>query len=398
MKKKPFFLTIFICIIISFIFIGICISHNHFNHQGNVYSLKDNWYYSINGKIPVSLSLPTHIDHYFKKGDVVDLYTHLPLTSIDKPYLYTSLYLQYVEIYLDGKMIYQYGSPVKENETVVVGSGYICIPLPENYTNSNLHIRYIHTFNHITNYLFPITLRAQDLKSTLIYEKAETLYANSCFFICGLLCIGIGIYWLVKRQPFLSMFLIGLFGLNASVWFLCNTKCIQLFTSDLVFVHNLEYFCFYLLCIPLWLFFYINVSTPFLKKYCLTVLIPFITFFIGASILNFCNVVNYFQLLTFYHILLITSILLLILLICFFLYQHHPLGRGLLIGILALTISGVLELIKFYSTNIPIRSFFNYGIIIFFISISVSLVNLQQKPSKTIQPVFPNQIPDIFKS
>ena len=334
-----------------------------------VIPLTDHWDYSLNKKASVPLSIPTHLDRYFKQGDTIDLYTTLPLTPLNKPYLHTKFYLLNVNIFLDNELIYTYEGDLNYYGEVESGSGLVAIPLPENYAHKTLHIQYEPRFNYITNYIFPISLQDKNLTEAILENNIETLYLNAWFLFAGLLCIGFSIYLYIHTQPCVSFFFLGLFAIVTAIWFLCNTKCLQLITQNLALIHHLEYLCFYAISIPLWLFFYGLVKEKTLKRYCLIGLVPSILFFVAAVILHTIKLADFFELLSFYHILIGINFLFLTLLIVLLTYKKHPLSQGLLIGILCLILSGALEILKFYTTNIKVASFINYGLILFFLNL-----------------------------
>lgn len=339
----------------------------------NKVPLNYNWYYSLNGKSPVSLCIPTHVDSYYHKGDIVDLYTTLPNTSIKQPYLRTKIFLQNVKIFLDDTLIYSYTGDLNVFGDVEVGSGILAIPLPEDYAHKTVHIQYIHNFDHITNYIFPIHLTEKNLTETLLFDSAETFYLNGCFLLIGVVCIIFSYYQKYNKQPCLNFLFLGVFAIIYSMWSLCNSKMLQLVTRNLVTIHHLEYVCFYLALIPLWLFFYTIVTKRIAKIYCLIGALPSTIFFFIAIILHYITHINFFELLPFYHLLLMINLLLIILLISILIYKKHPLSQGLLVGILCLALSCILEILKFYTTNIKIDSFVNYGIILFFLNLIYAL-------------------------
>lgn len=345
----------------------------HSVKKENRVPLTYNWYYSLNGKSPVSLCLPTHVDRYYQKGDTVDLYTTLPNTSIKQPYLRTKVFLQNVTISLDDTVIYSYKGDLNRAGNIEVGSGILVIPLPKDYAYKTLHIQYVHNFDHITNYIFPIHLTEKNLTETLLFDSAETFYLNSCFLLIGLMCILFSGYHRYTKRPYLNFLFLGLFAITYSMWSLCNSKMLQLVTTNLATIHHLEYMCFYLALIPLWLFFYTIVTQRALKIYCLIGIVPSTIFFLIAATLHYIKDIDFFELLSFYHMLLMVNLLLIILLISILIYKKHPLSQGLLVGILCLALSCILEVLKFYTTNIKIASFVNYGIILFFLNLIYAL-------------------------
>ncbi len=377
---------------ISIIFLGLLfvlglISLNFFQRQAhksaNTIPLTDNWAYCLNQKASVPLCIPAHLD-YFQVGDTIDIYTTLPISSIKEPYLHTKFYLQYVKIYLDDELIYSYNGDMMLSGNYKVGSGLLVIPLPTNYANKTLHIQYIPSFNSITNYIFPISLTNHNLIETILHNNATTLYLNAWFLFAGILCIMYSIYLGYLKQSDLSFFFIGLFAIIAAIWFLCNTKCLQLITQNLAFIHQLEYLCFYFIYIPLWLFFTHIVKEHRLKRYCIICLIPSVVFFLVAIILYLLRLKDFFHLLMFYHILVIMNALLISFLSGLLIYKKHPFSRGLLIGILCLILASFLEILKFYLTNIKIASFLNYGLILFFLNVIYAAYHPFLQPTKPL--------------
>ena len=373
MKHKPHVTIICVSFLFLFGFISLSILQNQSTKHEQAVPLTYNWYYSLNGKSPVSLSIPTHVDCYYHKGDTVDLYTTLPTTSIKQPYLRTKIFLQHVKIFLDDELLYTYDGNINTSGNLEVGSGLLVFPLPKDYAYKTLHIQYIHSFDRITNYIFPITLTEKNLTETLLFDSAETIYLNSWFLLTGIVCLLVSLYLKFQKQPYLSFLFLGIFAIIYSIWLLCNTKCLQLFTQNLAFIHHLEYLCFYAIAIPLWLFFYQIVSKHSLKLYCFISTLPAIVFYIIAIILQYMDKANFFELLPAYHLLLGGNLLLMIIFISLLIYKKHPLSQGLLVGILCLILSGILEIVKFYATNIKVTSFINYGIILFFFNLIYAL-------------------------
>lgn len=378
MKQRSY--TLIICCSILFIcgFISLGFLQYQSSKKEIVVPLTYNWSYSLNGKSSVSLCLPTHVSSYFHKGDVVDLYTTLPGTRIPTPHLRTKIFLQNVKIFLDNQLIYAYDGDTNSEGDKEVGSGILVLPLPGDYAYKTLHIQYVHNFNHITNYIFPIILTEKNLQETLLFDSAETLYLNGCFLLTGIICVLIGFGRKYKKRSWLSFLFLGLFATIYATWSLCNTKIVQLFIPNLTTIHHLEYISFYSATIPLWLFFYTIVKQRILKIYCLVGMVPSITFFTIAIALHSMRAINLFELLPIYHGLLMSNLFLMIVFILILIYKKHPLSKGLLLGMLCLGLCCLLEIVKFYAHNIKVTSFVNYGIVLFYIHLIYALCHPQK--------------------
>lgn len=381
MKHKPYTLAICLSILFLFCFISLALVQHLSTKKDNVVPLTYNWCYSLNGRPPVSLCLPTHVSSYYHKGDIIDLYTTLPNTSLRSPSLCTKIFLEDVKIFLDGKLLYTYEGDMNFQGTKEVGSGILVLPLPKDYAYKSLHIQYVHHFNHVTNYIFPITLTEKNLAQILLFESAESFYLNGCFLLIGFICVLISGYRKLKKHSWLNFLFLGLFAIIYATWSLCNSKLLQLITNNLALIHFSEYVSFYLCTIPLWLFFYTIVQERVLKRYCFISAMPSIAFFIITLALHCLTSINFFQLLSIYHLILVGNLLLIMLLMLILIYKKHSLSKGLLIGMLFLVLSCILQLIKFYTTNIKIISFVDYGIILFFFNLIYALYHpLKSEP------------------
>ena len=164
------------------------------------YPMNHSWLYSLNQKNIVPLSLPTRVEKPFKKGDVVDLYTILPNTTLASPYLHIRIFLQQVKVTLDDEVLYDYTGDLNTNGIYYAGSGFIAIPIPEDYAFKQLHIQYIYNFDNVTDYIYPISLESSTLYGNIIAIQLDIFYINFVLFLGAVGCILVGIWQIIHHH------------------------------------------------------------------------------------------------------------------------------------------------------------------------------------------------------
>lgn len=373
---KNIYITKFLSLFIILVLISLGLESYYFSKGYNTsIKLTQGWQYSLNNKASVPLTLPANVDTIFQKGDIIDLYITLPTIDLECPYITTTLYLQCLEAYLDDTLIYSYGLDLLNGPYSSIGSGIFSIPLPPNYSGKTLHLRYTSTFDHVNNFIASIYLRSETGVFAFVNNHPFTVIITFLLLLIGIMALPVGIIFTTYHPRFASIKYISYFAILCAVWMFCNNKCIQLFTSNLIFIHSLEYLTLYLLPIPIWCFIKAHVHTPKLTKIINLCLALTSLFFVITTFCHLFIIKDYFEFITIYHIMVVINIIIIICILCYHFHHTQKLyTKGLVIGLFYFFVAALCLLIEFYFNHFNFSLIFDLSLLAFVTIILLSAI------------------------
>ena len=281
-----------------------------------------------------------------KKGDSLTISYNMPKLDIDNPVLILESYHSVVNIYVDDKMIYQYGVELQQ-EDKNVGHVYLHIPILHEYEGKNFKIEYHYTEDDSLSYLYNMKICSEGSS----YLKLINKNILQILLISTTLLIGvIGLIFSVSRRrytrEYLKMSYISAFSILSAIWVMCSSKVVFLIFRNASVINMLEYYSLYSVSIPLSLYFsemnYNKVKSRTLK------ILALLQFFVVIfTVFNYHVLkINYSSFLPVFHMFLLIEFIAMLNSL-----RNMPKKRKsekiVLIGVTIMCVFGVIDLVKF---------------------------------------------------
>ncbi|MGL5977522.1 MAG: diguanylate cyclase domain-containing protein [Erysipelotrichaceae bacterium] len=198
------------------------------------------------------VELPFSVDKNLEYNAVITLtqtITSLPYKNVA---LQTMVFNRPISIYLDDSLLYQY-DPQTDGIKEAVGSSNIFVPLENARIGSVIRIEYINRVPKETARIQRINLVNATVSNAA--DTYMTIVSNMlCMFglVFGFIIMLYAAITRKRNDNALCLFLIGAFLFFSTLWISCNTKYIQAFITNILFIHKLEIISFFILPSILW--------------------------------------------------------------------------------------------------------------------------------------------------
>lgn len=226
---------------------------------GEVQQLKTGWQYSTdNGRKDIPC-LPAKInaDNANSSANGLTLYNRLPDSLPGNPVLEFVSNWTTVEIFIDNRVIYEYG--LKNNAPVgqMLGSPWNVVDLPDDAAGKEVAIRLTSPYIG-ESYNVPVISLGS--KSDVLYKF---LYSNLnivifCLVACifGLMILLLSAFFKIKKIDidFLALVFLALHLFLAVIWIITDSRVLLLVTHNYAFIYILSHISFMLMPVPLILF------------------------------------------------------------------------------------------------------------------------------------------------
>lgn len=354
-------------------------------------SLNDAWDITINDRAWHNISLDTFRFTPVSKGDTITMERTFPKdTDCTGHALVLQIKQAAVTVYLDAEQIYQYGwSRIGEGKTV--GSGYLPVDLPDDYSAKTLTLQYTVAEDKAFSRFDPIRIYEwKNIYRVILTENRVPLFLGCFLTIFGLVICCITIFALFFSGKFSRIFCVSLFSICIGLWTLCYYNVLLIFSMPLYTISLLEYLTLYLAPVPLVIYMREDVKAlnrPLIYmvyRILLIVQILATTLFLG---LHTVDLVHCAATLKYMQILILCNLIYFIIVEFMNLRTSRQLVHRLfLIGMLALSGCVGYDLVFYYFnrylgiTISSIKGIASVGLVIFIVIILVSFyIDLTQK-------------------
>lgn len=354
-------------------------------------SLNDAWDITINDRAWHNISLDTFRFTPVSKGDTITMERTFPKdTDCTGHALVLQIKQAAVTVYLDAEQIYQYGwSRIGEGKTV--GSGYLPVDLPDDYSAKTLTLQYTVAEDKAFSRFDPIRIYEwKNIYRVILTENRVPLFLGCFLTIFGLVICCITIFALFFPGKFSRIFCVSLFSICIGLWTLCYYNVLLIFSMPLYTISLLEYLTLYLAPVPLVIYMREDVKAlnrPLIYmvyRILLIVQILATTLFLG---LHTVDLVHCAATLKYMQILILCNLIYFIIVEFMNLRTSRQLVHRLfLIGMLALSGCVGYDLVFYYFnrylgiTISSIKGIASVGLVIFIVIILVSFyIDLTQK-------------------
>lgn len=227
------------------------------------------------------------IDHTVERGEVFIIQGTLPESLPDAATLSVLSYLSAVDVTVGGRACYTYGHDLYKAGDLI-GSGYHNVNLPDGSAGKPFVVEITagekNAFTSIP--VFHIS-RADRQFPDFAGKNFFNLLIGIFMIVLGMISAGISLGLVFKRRRYRRLIYIGMFVLLLGIWILCNTKTMQIFSTNLRFNTILEYASLYMAVIPIFCLirFMRNDAEPW-KKYLMDAIVVFTNVFAVCTIVG----------------------------------------------------------------------------------------------------------------
>lgn len=380
-RQKNFIrIAVELMVIVALISVGVYFAMNRSLNE--VRSFDNHWTVVQDGETIQNVTLSEYeFPHIMSSGDAILLKNIVPAGSQERFSITLLVYLSTVEVYLDNRQIYSYGSDLYQKGEMV-GSGYHFIDLPEDASGKELKIvicaREDNAFSSIPALEI---IPTQNVISSFARMHMGILFVSLFLIVLGIALMLISLAGIFINHPMKRMVWLGSFSFLIGIWSLGTSKTLQIFSMDLVLNTTLEYVSLFLAIIPLLIQMYtLRRDSELWKKVLLWIcVILSMIYVIVVSILHFTNIAHYCKTLGAFHIIMIISLIIILIAAWKPLKDLNASDRVLNIGFFTLFATGGVDLIRFFVQKYLLandqnlsNSILPYGALIFIIFLIMS--------------------------
>ncbi|WP_343249102.1 GGDEF domain-containing protein [Diplocloster hominis] len=342
--------------------------------QDSLEPLSEGWTYTADGESHTVTEFPFTLKF---EGEDITLSCVLPEELPQEGVIMYIADHQYIQVYLEDRLIYEYGIQDHTPFGHVFGSVTNLIPVPEGAQGKQLSIRVVgpggfHNYNY---HFYPVYLGT---KSAAVFHVFQQNFNSLCFCfiitLMGIAFIVTGVY--LNSKKYLSngssFFYLGVFALLAAVWILTDSNIMQLWFGSAPVIYIGSFFAFMLMAIP-FLQYIRQIFVGGKRLLNVLSLLLVLNFFLMTT-LYILGIVELFETNLLTHLLLLFSIGC-IGVLCYRerkVYHNNEI-RGLLAGLFILCAAAIFSIVKFYFSSHNNNSlYFRMGLLVFIVVLGFS--------------------------
>lgn len=327
-----------------------------------VYDIRDGWDVDYCGKQYTDISrldkrltrTPT------KKNDVLTMTRTIDIDTPERLTLrvYSRLSAVRVSVIEPGgaeKVIYFYGYDTDSLHTgEFLGSGYHFVPLPNDCYGKTLKIMEMGSEDGaLTGLPDAVITESTDAMEAFAQTRMFAAFATVFMFLAGCLIVLLSLFVAVFDRDFFRLTLLGAFSISGSLWCLCSSKSMELFSRNIQLNSYIEYISLYIMIIPmialvLTCFKYIPVwqKAVLFGTMCLAIVLVFAAFYLQKA-----RIANIDFILPIYHALLAFASLFMILVSVLYWKKSRIAERLFEAGIFVAAAAGLIYMLIYYVTD-----------------------------------------------
>ncbi|HYE83117.1 MAG TPA: ATP-binding protein [Clostridia bacterium] len=184
-------------------------------------------------------------------GDVW-LRTKLPDKAWETPSIMFTTNDQLFEVYLEDKLIYNFGDIEHHNDRIAPGSPWHVIKLPEDYQGKTIYLRMHTSFNRNLGLVRRFEIGSENEHySYMMANEIDNLLLTNLFTFLGLSLVFI---YMLRRSVNYEFPALGLFSISIGIWLLAETNFKQLFLNEPRFWLYVAFLSFYLMPVGFMIF------------------------------------------------------------------------------------------------------------------------------------------------
>jgi diguanylate cyclase (GGDEF)-like protein len=300
----------------------------------------------------------------------------LPAGNWKQPTLRFRAPQQAVELYLDGKLIYSYGSFNPDEKVRTPGSIWHLAELPADFAGKVVSFRLRTPFPQYTGYFIETDLgeRSSHLLN-IVKETSASVIFGSLFILIGL---GLILLQLAGSHEWRFLGFLGLSSIFMGGWYITESKILQLFTFTPV---SMTYAAnFFIFLMPVWLIIYIDntftVKSEVLKQLLRALCYAHALLAILAFTCDIAGLMSSLYFDKFLHIMFPITILAIACTVITSANRNKLSTLLFISGILALGITGIFDTFILFYNNFPALRLVKFSYIGMLFFLATLLINV----------------------
>ena len=292
----------------------------------------------------------------------------LPIGDWKDPCLFFNTYEQDIEVYLDNKIIYNYGDMHSNENFNRPGTPLSIISLPDNFQNKNIFIRLRSTKNIYTGLVVGLEIGSKsDIILKIFYTDFGKIIFSFLFIFIGLISILVFILRRVDQKAFLS---IGIASILVSLWIISETQIKLLFFNNPKLWFYLIHTSNYLICVG-----FISYIEQVFSRGRLKVILHWlwqfqIFFAFSALVLDLFGITSLTTFINIYFVLLVFYISISIFTVAYESSKGNYEVKIFFAGTIVLSLFAINDFLSIYYRILPWSlSLMHYGMLIFILSL-----------------------------
>lgn len=345
-----------------------------FSSEKPTLAVETGWEYSWkNSKEKGIVNLPGRVKGG-APGEVLYISNTLPAGNFEDPTLFIRTSQQYLQVYIEGRLIYSY--PQSEENLSLPGSAWHFIHLPQDYRGNKIEITLASPYSQYTGHVNSIHLGNKSSEILdIIRVYGGTLVISCITLLLGILQILLFFTFRAEKNRFKSILYLGLFSFLSGAWVAAESKIIQFIIGSPILIFYLACISLFLMPIPLMLFIK-DAFKPRKSGWLSGFVRLFAVFFVIVALLQLFDRKTFMDSVLVFHLLLGVCIIMIFYISIEEMLSGNKSIRLFSVGCIILCLCSILDIYGFYSPAFPglnAQGAVQYGILIFISLMSASM-------------------------
>lgn len=340
--------------------------------------ITDGWQYNWEGSEKSDIvNVPVHVTGGLP-NQTLHLQRMLPNTAFNNPTLFLRTSQQYVTVYLNGSLIYQYDRQTLNPHGKSPGSCYHFVSLPNYYIGGRIDIYLTSPFKQYTGTISAIQVgNMSSHLLSILKNQSFSLILSATILIGGLILVFLFATLIIMGTRLPNILFLGLFAIFSGIWMASESKVIGLFIQSPIFILNMALLSQYLMPIPI-LAFIKRTYLPRKHRWLTRFEWIFTGFFMLASLLKALNFIDLIEILSVFHGLVAICVIFVLVISIMEIIHGKKNIRIFFAGCMVLALFSGCDMIIFHFSDIPwvnAHNLFQVGMLIFFLIAVASLAH-----------------------
>lgn len=336
--------------------------------------LTEGWYWEKADGTKSPVTLPTQVPA--TAGEQVTITCTLPQTLPQGATLLIRSSLASLQVEVDGVSIWERAVDLPDLPGVTVGSSWSTVRLPAESGGKTLTLRSASPYEDNAGVLNPVLCGPKaSLVFYLFHTYGPLLLCTLMVFVTGVVMTVLAFAFRGRSVLESELFYLGLFSILVSLWFLGESKMLQLFTGSQYLVTNLAFFALLLMPLP-FVEYLERAYQPHGRRLTGVLFWAFAVNAVGSVAVQALGWASLYQTIPVLHgLILLSSVLILASLLREYFFYKNTQIKMVLFSMLVLLVSCQGELISFYVRRMmQITYIFHGGMVLFILLLGVGSV------------------------
>lgn len=374
---ESLFIIAFIVGIGTIIYAGTTfVTDNILLNTGRDFDYNTGWAYDLNGAVSAIEKLPAMLLEDADK--TVQIYNVLPENLSNSSIIWMQTNHQWLKVYVDNIIIYEFGLHNKTKFGKAFGSIYHAVELPDFSSEKEIRIVFGSYYNYNINNDAPISSIKIGDKSDILFSFIKDSIGNLVFCFCMFeLTILFFLLTIIIRLKSLRLNpngfgYLGIFSFLAGIWILTDSNLCQFIWGNNVVIYLVSFFSFMLL--PTSFLFYLEKVCQHGKRWIKNLTLLLVVIYFINLLLYVFNIADLIYTALAIHILIII-VLMSSLYLSYIEWKNYNnwVAKSTFYGLCVMTVLSLISLGDFYTGDLQDRSkYFRLGLFLFILLLAIN--------------------------